>query len=402
MSTVHQELGGKIVATLEVPDDTNRGAYITVPLIKIGCHGFPLIEHFALTPAQTRALILTILPITNSVHDPRTLEYVMNLSEEFFREALLSQEDLNDSFLKFKTDVSVYMMIQAYKRFPEILDAHIRDLNDATGARGAPLSSEDLKNMIETITGDLEYLDFIINHPSEMLRFESYENGDMIQQKIYQVLKSEKDAEGGYGKIMVVNVNRVHTRSKNRGVNGSLVAGNLLNLLPTLGEKNKSETIIMLDDMLTQVTDPPPKGKNVPVVAVIDASCNKLSTPSLAPIPATSKARIKLEEKTLSGIRAHNDAVINALREKGKKSEIIDDARVYEELNTNHPNSRIIRDRIAALKSMIDEIVGTELLVKKKKSGANAGGSRKRRRTKRRRRPRARKTCRVYKRNHQK
>jgi len=399
-TTTHQTIGPKIVATLEVPDDSNRGAYITVPLIKIGCHGFPMTEHFALTPAQTRALILTILPITNSVHDPRTLEYVMNLSEEFFREALLSQEDLNGSFLKFKTDVSVYMMIQAYERFPEILDAHIRDLNDATGARGAPLSSEDLKNMIETITGDLEYLDFIINHPSEMLRFESYETGDTMQQKIYELWGSEQGEAGVYGKIMVVNIDGVYTKSKNRGVNGSLVAGNLLPQIMEVSPRKAEKKQVTLEDMLTRVTRP--EGKNVPVVVVIDGSCNKLSTPSLAPIPATSKARIKLEEKTLLGIRAHNEAVINTLREKGKKSEIIDDARVYKELNTKHPNSGIMRNQIATLKSMIDEKVGTELSAKKKKSGANAGGSRKRRRTKRRRRPRARKTCRVYKRNHQK
>lgn len=394
MSAKKLKIGDQPIATLEA-ETLPGSADVKVPLIKIACHGYPLVGEFPLTSNKTRVMVITTFPTTNNMHDEITQEYVMDLCEIFFKDALSSEGDINRKFEVFKADVSMYMIKEAYERFPEILESHIVALGDET------MTPKELKEMIESIKGDLGYIDYIRKNSDNIIKFDSYETGAQIPRKMFQVLASERSMRGVHGKIIVSNICELSTVTKNRGENGVLLDGELLPQIGVSLPKGGGETNVTFEEILQCVTDP--NKKNVPIVAVVDGSCNLLSSPTLSPIPATSQARIKLEKKTLSKIQEQNASVKTALCAKGKPDCIINIKEMYEHFDKNHRNSREITKRIAILETMIrDKEPDSSLLGDKKKKGSALGGSRNRRRTKRRRPARRRKTRRVYKCKYQK
>jgi len=389
MSAKKISIGDQPIATLEA-ETLPGSADVKVPLIKIACHGYPLVGDFTLTSEKTRAMVITTFPITNNMHDEITQDYVTDLCENFFKDALSRDGDINRKFEVFKADVSMYMIKEAYDRFPEILQSHIDALD------GEAMTPKELKELIESIKGDLGYINYIRDNPDNIISFNSYETGDQIPRKTFEVLASERSMRGVHGKIIVSNICELSTVTKNRGKNGVLLDGELLPQIGVSLPKGGGETNVTFEEILQCVTDP--NKKNVPIVAVVDGSCNLLSSPTLAPIPATSQARIKLEKKTLLKIQEQNASVKTALCAIGDPNCIINIKEMYKHFNKHHPNSGVITERIAILERMIRDNEPDPSSLGKKKKSSTLGGSRKRRRTKRRRRPRARKTRRVYKR----
>jgi hypothetical protein len=333
------------------------GGKVEVPLVIMGCHGHREQGTFRL-PEKSRVLMIRTFPLTNNMHDPETMNYITNLSRDFYKELLGSGKDANEEFMKFKNDVAIYLISETFKRFPKILKSHMIALN--SGNLTTPLAS---------IKSDLEYLNFILHNSDEIVSFAVYETGNLVPNKMYTVLGSEQsiDRGGVYGKMLIEDLTSVYSESKYRKNEPPLYKG-IKNLLIVMRKniQSQGEITVSLEEILSELMS----SQKHSILAMIDNTCNELVSATGRRVNARSASSVKIEQITLNGIREHNKSVMKEVDEKMG----ID----YAALIHNNPNYGAIMHQIGVIESLLSVM-------------ESKGGSR-RRRTKRRYRRRLRRT----------
>jgi len=360
-------VGNYNVFTQDADGETpSEGGLVNTPLAIMGCHGHREQGTFELRSEKSRVLMIRTFPLTNNMHDPETMNYITNLSRDFYKELLGSGKDANEEFMKFKNDVTIYLISETFKRFPKILEGHIIALN--SGNLTTPLGS---------IKSDLEYLKYILNHSDEIVSFAVYETGDLVPNKTYTVLGSEQSiVRGGvYGKMLIEDLTRVYSESKYRKNDAPLYNG-ITNLLKVMRKpiQSQGEITVSLEEILSELMSP----QKHSILAMIDNTCNELVSATGRQVNARSALSVKIEQKTLKEISNHNKSVMKGVDERME----ID----YASLIHDNPNYGEIMRRIDVIESLLLDM-GPGIASKGKQKSVSKGGSR-RRRTKRGRRSR--------------